>query len=95
MTEKEIYEKKLQAKLNEWQAEIDKMKAKADQANAESQAQYQEHLRDLRNHRDAVHAKLKDVQQARGEAWDDVRKGADAAWDSMSHAMQSAWNRFG
>ena len=94
MSDKQTYEKKLSAKLDEWQADIDKLKAKAEGTSAEAQAEYHRELRDLRDRRDAVHAKLQDVQSASVEAWSDVKKGADAAWDSMSDAMQSAWKRF-
>lgn len=36
MSMKEAYEQKLQGKLNEWSAEIDKLKAKADRINSPS-----------------------------------------------------------
>lgn len=94
MTDKQTYEKKLEAKLHEWQADIDKLKAKAEGASADAQASYKEELSDLRSKRDAVHSKLNEVKDASGDAWSDVKSGADAAWDSMSSAMKSAWSRF-
>lgn len=94
MSDKQIYEKKLEAKLDEWQAEIDKLRAKAAQASAGAEEAYQQEIKDLRSQRDAVHSKLHDVQAASSDAWMDVKKGADAAWDSMSDAMKTAWQRF-
>lgn len=94
MSDKQAYEKKLEAKLHEWQADIDKLKAQAESANADAQAQYEEQLHDLRHKRDAVHKKLQDVQSANADAWQDVKKGADAAWGQMSDAVQKAWSRY-
>ncbi len=40
MSDKKAYEEKQRAKLAEWRAEIDKLKAKAEQANAEMKIEY-------------------------------------------------------
>ena len=40
MNMKEAYEKKLEAQMEEWSLEIDKLKAKADKAEADSQLEY-------------------------------------------------------
>ena len=45
---KEAYEKKLQAQLDEWGAEIDKLKAKADKAEADAQLDYYKEIEELR-----------------------------------------------
>ncbi len=37
MNEKELYQQKKQAQLNEWKAEFDKLKAKASGASADAQ----------------------------------------------------------
>lgn len=94
MSDKQAYEKKLEAKLHEWQADIDKLKAQAESANADAQAQYEDELHDLRNKRDEVHKRLQEVQTANLAAWKDVKQGADEAWGQMSDAMKKAWNRY-
>jgi hypothetical protein len=45
---KEAYQKKLQAQLDEWNAEIEQLKAKADKAEAESQLEYYKKIEELR-----------------------------------------------
>lgn len=94
MADKEIYEKKLQAQLDEWKAEMEKLQAKARGASADAQAEYDEQVKKLRAHRDEMAQQMKKLNDASGDAWEDVRKGVDSAWDSMSEAMKSAWNRF-
>lgn len=94
MTDKQAYENKLEAQLKEWQADIDKFKAKAQEASADAQIKHEAQLQELRSQRDDVHSRLEAVQNASSDAWKDVKKGADAAWDSMSDSMRQAWNRF-
>ncbi|MCR9113597.1 MAG: hypothetical protein NXH84_10000 [Rhodobacteraceae bacterium] len=93
MTDKEAYEQKLQARLEEWQANIDKLRAQAKEAGADAQIQYQKQIDEMREQREALEAKLKDIQNAQSAAWADIKTGADKAWDDMSKAMQDAWKR--
>lgn len=95
MTDKETYEKKLKAQLDAWQAEIDKLRAQAQEAQADARVRYHDQIENLRRHRDDVEGKLKELQAAQSEAWKDIKAGADRAWDDMSRAMTDAMNRFG
>ena len=94
MADKETYEKKLKAQLDEWQANIDKMRAQAEHAGADAQLKYQEQLKELRSQRDEMETKLKELQGSQSAAWNDVKAGANTAWDDMTKAMQDAWKRF-
>ena len=47
MTDKEAYLQKLQAKLDEWEADIQVLKAKASGANADAQIQLNKQIREL------------------------------------------------
>lgn len=51
MSERDAYLKKLEAKLEEWDAEIDKLQAKAKGAEADTQRQYEDQLNELRTKR--------------------------------------------
>lgn len=94
MTDQSAYAQKLNAKLDEWQANIDKMKAQAERAQADGKIEYEEQIQELRVKRDEMERKLEELQEANESAWEDVKKGADRAWDNMSKAMQEAWDRF-
>jgi uncharacterized coiled-coil DUF342 family protein len=91
---KEAYEKKLQAKLNEWSAEIDKLKAKADGEKAEVQLEYYKKIEELRSMQEAAANKLTELKDAGDDAWEDLKAGIDSAWDSLSSALKSAASRF-
>jgi uncharacterized coiled-coil DUF342 family protein len=93
--DKETYQKKLHAQLDQWQAEIDKLQAQAREASADMQGKYQEQIRDLRERRDHMEAEYRKIQAASAQAWQDFKTGADKAWDEMATAMKAAWSRFG
>lgn len=92
--DKETYEKKLKAQLDQWQAEIDKLQAQAREAAADMQDKYRDQILELRKKRDEMETQYGKVHAASSEAWKDFKDGADKAWDDMAAAMKSAWGRF-
>ncbi|MEC9491135.1 hypothetical protein [Flexistipes sp.] len=95
MSMKKAYEKKLQGKLDEWSAEIEKLKAKADSAEADAQLEYYKQIEELQSMQEAVSKKLDELKEAGDDAWEDLKAGMDNAWDSLSSAIKSATSRFG
>lgn len=88
------YVKKLKAKLDEWNAEISVLEARADQVKAEARVQYQKQLEETKKQRDELKQKLDQVGQAGGEAWQELKSGLDLAWDALTDAVKSAKSRF-
>lgn len=91
---KEQYEQKLQAQLDEWSAEIDKLKAKADGAKADGKLEYYEKIEELRSMQEVASKKLIELKNASDDAWEDLKAGIDSAWDSLGNALKSASSRF-
>ncbi|QEW06420.1 sll1863 family stress response protein [Nitrincola iocasae] len=94
MSTKEAYEKKLQSQLDEWSAEIDKLKAKANSAEADAQLEYQKQINELRLMQQKADRKLNELREASDSAWKDLTIGIDSAWDSLSNAVKSASSHF-
>ncbi len=94
MNMKEAYEKKMQAQLDEWDADIKKLKAQADKARADAQLEYFKQIEELRERQHRAQQKLTEIQQASDTAWEDLRAGAESAWDSLADAMRAARSRF-
>ncbi len=94
MADKDAYVKKMHAKLDEWNAEIDKLKAKADQAEAESRIEYQKQIEDLQDKRREAERKMSQVKKAGEGAWEDLKSGVQDAWDAMDEAVKSARSKF-
>lgn len=91
---KESYEQKLRAQLNVWDAEIDKLKAKAEQAEADAQLEYYKEIEELRTMQETAHKKLDELKEAGDDAWEDLKAGADDALGSLAGALKSATSRF-
>ena len=94
MDKKQVYQEKLKAQLDEWNAKIDVLKAKAAKAEAQSKADYQEAIEDLQKKRQAANDKLQELRSAGDEAWEDMKEGIEAAWSSLGAAIKSASSRF-
>jgi multidrug resistance efflux pump len=95
MSDKSAWEKKFEAQIDEWKADIAKMQARARQASADAQIDYEAEIAQLKARQSGAEDELKKLQALGGAAWDDVRKGAEESWDTMSRAMKDAWSRFG
>lgn len=91
---KESYEKKLQAQLDEWSAEIDQLKAKADKAGADAQIEYHRQVEELRSRQEEAKRKLGELREAGDGAWEDLKAGAENARDALGSALESARSRF-
>ena len=94
MSMKEAYEKKLQAQLNEWGAEVDKLKAKADKAEADTQLEYYKKIEELRAMQVDANKKITELKEAGDDAWEDLKAGIESAWHSLENALKSAVSRF-
>ena len=94
MSTKEAYQQKVEAQLSEWKADIDKLKARADQANASAKAEFYEQIDQLKAKRDAVVEKSDELRSSSDEAWDDVKSGLELAKASLAESIQSARDRF-
>ena len=94
MPDKDAYVQKLHAKIDEWNAEIDILKAKADRAEAESRAEYQRQIKNLQEKRNHAEKKYEEVREAGEGAWEDLKSGVQSAWDSMEEALKTARSRF-
>jgi hypothetical protein len=95
MTEKTAYRQKLEAQLDEWGVEIDKLQAKASEASADAQSELEKQVHDLRDQEADAREKLDELSEAGEDAWQDVRGGVEQAWNSLGDAIQRAADRFG
>ncbi len=91
---KDAYVKKVNAQLNEWQADIDKLKAKAEDAEADLQLEMAKDVEKLREQQDAARQRLEEIEKAGEGAWEDLKIGAEAAWLELESAIKNAGRHF-
>ena len=91
---KEAYERKLFAKMDEWNADIGRLKAKADAAEADVQLEYYKQIEELRQQQLNAIAKLNELRASGEDAWEDLKAGVESAANSVGEAIKSAAARF-
>lgn len=94
MSDRDAYVQKMKAKLDEWNAEIDRLAAKASQAQADARLKYNEEIDNLKKQREEADRRMRELQSSSEEAWNSVREGMEAAWDRMNNALKDAVSRF-
>jgi len=94
MSMKEAYKKKLEAQFDEWKVEIDKLKAKANKAEADAQINYHKQIENIRVKQEAVQKKLVALKDSGDEAWEDLKAGLDNAMKNLGDAIKTATSRF-
>jgi len=94
MNEKELYQKKKQAQLDEWQAEVDKLKAKAAGASADVQIELNKQIDALKDRLEDGKSKLAEIKETSGDAWEAWKDGMESAWDSLKAAFIEAGSKF-
>jgi multidrug resistance efflux pump len=95
MTDKrKAYEEKFGAQLQEWNAQIALLKAKADKAKAGAKIEYYKTIEALQHKRDMAKAKLQELKAAGDGAWEDLETGAEKAWTEVKMAFNDAVSKF-
>lgn len=94
MTEKQAFQQKLEVQIKEWDAKLEELKSKAQEAKAEIRADYEKQLETLASKRDLARAKVLELRQRTEDAWEDLKGGTENAWDEMRKALDHIASRF-
>jgi hypothetical protein len=82
LQEKEEYQEKMEAKLKELDAQIDRMKAEAKESTEEAKAALEKRIQEMEEKREAAGKKLEEVRESSVEAWRNLKSDMD---DIMSN----------
>ncbi len=91
---KKSFQQKLEARLSEWDAEIEKLKAKADKVEADLKIDYYKQMGALQERRNAAKKKLEELRLAGDEAWEDLKSGVENSCAELGKAVKSAVSKF-
>ena len=94
MHDRELYQQKMHAQLDEWKAEADRLRAKASGASADAQLDINRQIRALERKIEAGRAKLLEIASASEDAWESIKEGVESAWDSLRSATRDAATKF-
>jgi F0F1-type ATP synthase membrane subunit b/b' len=86
----QAFREQTETRLAEYEKEIDQLKAKAEKLGEDAKAKAEQQLTVLRQKRDEVSEKLKDLSTSSGNAWEQIKAGVDAAMEDLGNAYKKA-----
>jgi hypothetical protein len=89
-----VYVEKLIAKLDEINAEMEKLAEKAGKEDTKAKIKYQKQLEDLRAKRKDVVEKLAELRQAGESAWEDLKHGLENTFEILKTSFSKAKTEF-
>ena len=93
--DREAYQRKYQAQLDQLNARLDGLKARMDEAGADAEIKYREQMEDLKAKRRALGDKLEEMRAAGKESWSILRQGLERAAGELDAAWRAAKDRVG
>ena len=94
MSDRQEYIDKISAKLKEWDADIQKLEAKAETVQGDAKANYRQRIQDLRNKRKETNEKLDKIQDASEESWHELKEGFEKSWKTLKDSTSDALSKF-
>ena len=90
----QTFREQSETRLVGYKKEIDQLQAKAEELGGDAKAKAEQQLTALRQKRDEVSEKLKELSSSSGNAWDQVKSGIDAALEDLGNAYKKAAAEF-
>lgn len=94
MSARKIFVEKLKAKLDEWNAEVDRLESKAKMIDAQNQARYRATIQEIKAKIQQVERKLTVIKNSSTDAWQDLKEGAEIAWKDFEASVKQVKEQF-
>jgi len=83
MSLKDAYVSKMEAQLKGWEAELSKLKAKAQKATAEGKLEYEKRMEGAKAKQQALLQKLEELKRSGEDRWEALKAGVEGAWAEL------------
>ncbi|WP_028574419.1 hypothetical protein [Desulfonatronovibrio hydrogenovorans] len=93
-SKRDAYVQKIKGKIDEWNAELDRLSAKADQAEGEARIKYQRQMEELQQKQNDLNDKLEKLKGAGDSAWEELKEGIERSWETWKHSFAKAKSEF-
>jgi hypothetical protein len=87
------YIEKLSAQMVEWDAQIDHLKEKAENATAGEKYEYSRTIATVQLKRDQAAEQLSGISAASADEWEDMKAGAEQMWDEVREFLWETLRR--
>jgi len=86
MSKRDQYVEQMKSRLDDMNAQLDKLAAKSKNAKKEMQAKYKQEMADLRAQSSRANAKLEELKNAGEDSWDSMVAEMDKIGDAFKHS---------
>jgi hypothetical protein len=93
MENRKDYIDRMAARLREWDTDLQKLEAKAETAKTDVKASYNQKINELRLKKEEAQLKLKKIQDAGEDAWEELQEGAEKSWKIFEDSVKNAWDK--
>ena len=77
-----------------WSIERNKLEAKAQHESADVRKKFDEKQRELLKFQNEMKEKIKHLEVASENAWEDIKDGAEKTWNALSESFNKATSHF-
>lgn len=89
MSIREVYETKMQARLDEWKSRLEEFREKADEEETNLQLEYYTLIDEAKLGLEDAHKKLERLKQEGDETWEKLKTEIETTWDSLEELIKS------
>jgi len=90
MTQRDRFVENLKRKLDGWNAELDRLEAKADAIDARSRDRYQATIQEVKDQVQQLEMKFMVLKNTTTDAWQDLKTGLEGAWNEFETGAKEA-----
>lgn len=90
MSKIDNYKQKFEAQLDSWNADLDKLKAKAKNAEADKKIEYADEIEAMERRLQKAEKELRNFSNASEDAWETFKKDFEIAWNNLSKEHEPA-----
>ncbi|PIR00127.1 MAG: hypothetical protein COV66_08495 [Nitrospinae bacterium CG11_big_fil_rev_8_21_14_0_20_45_15] len=94
MNSKNVHIKNMREQLENWETEIDQLKEKTGQVNAETQVKYYKQIEDLRLLQKEARQKLSELSNAGDEGWESLKQDVGSAYENIKTTLTKTQKAF-
>jgi hypothetical protein len=80
---------KIETRLRQLGAKLDRLVAKADEAGSEAKVEYRKSIDHIKDKHAIVQGKLDAYKAANGQKWDNFKGGVETAWHDLEDAFKA------
>ncbi|MFY0991825.1 hypothetical protein [Halomonas sp. C05BenzN] len=94
MNNRDDFIERMKANLDAWNAEIERLAARAREAGEEARVRYHDDIERLKQRRDETRELLEELEQTGEAAWGTLRQGVEESWQRLRKAFDDAASHF-